>query len=241
MNCEIIDSIKEKAIKSIPNECCGFVSVNKVGEVNVLECENRAFNKKDNFEISPMDFIKASKYGHVAAFYHSHFSDCKKDGVDRFSRQDIDTSNESCIPAFMYCVSTDTFDYLYPQSYEPVELLGRPFVRGIWDCHTLVRDYYKINRNIILTSYFFTKPPTDETDYGFKKALENEGAYEIKLSDIKENDILVFKNRSGKENHMGVYIGNGEYMHQPFRNLSKKSQITEKFAPLISRIFRIDD
>src|SRR6478736_7972514 len=109
MNAQVKAQIKAHALREFPKECCGIVAANGFGEIKVFECENLAHNKVGRFAIDPRKNIEAEKFGHVVCFYHSHASEFLDPNNDRFSKEDLDVSYESCIPALLYVIPQDTW------------------------------------------------------------------------------------------------------------------------------------
>jgi len=95
--------IKKHALRELPNECCGII-IKKNNEIDVAECKNVAHNKKELFEISPKDYLKASKTGSIEGYYHSHTeNNFDLSGADKAVR----ISHK--IPLIMYSVVKDEF------------------------------------------------------------------------------------------------------------------------------------
>lgn len=241
MNAEIKAKIKEHALKESPNECCGFVCVNNMGQVTVLPCENIAHNKKGRFVIDPKMNLEAEKYGHIAAFYHSHASEFLNEDQNKFSREDIDISYEACIPALLYVHPNDTWHFHVPSTYVPFDLLGRPFVWGIWDCYSLVRDYKLIMDKVSMGYYF---PPDDAntmSDFGYEKLIAKEKFKEVTFDEMRKGDVIIFKIKSDFYNHSAIYLGGNEFMHQPINRMSSKGILDDRHQKYIVKILRHDD
>lgn len=241
MNQYIKELVKKHALKENPNECCGFVCVNYLGQVTVLKCENTARNKTGRFCIDPKMNLEAEKLGHIAAFYHSHCDTLIRPELEKFSKEDLDISYECCIPALLYSHPQDAWKYYDPDTYKPAKLIGRPFVWGIWDCYSLVRDYYKMNRKVKLGYYF---PPVHESisgDFGYEQYLKNENFKEVNISDLKKDDVILFKIKSDFINHSAIYLGGNEFLHQPINKISSVSMLDERYLKYIQKTVRYRD
>ena len=95
--------IKEHSLSEYPNECCGFL-IEKDNDVDVIECENIAFDKKKLFEISAEDYLRSSKKGKIKAYYHSHTEDnFELSGADKA----ISISHK--MPLIMYSIKKNNF------------------------------------------------------------------------------------------------------------------------------------
>lgn len=241
MNHSIQAQIKAHAIKDAPYEACGLVVVNQLGEVSVIPCENRARNKRGQFIISVEDERVAEKKGHVAAFYHSHADDVANPSLESFSREDLDISYECGIPALLYTHPNDTWKFNVPVTYTPANLLGRPFAWGIWDCYTLVRDYYLINKKVVMGSYLPPENATEASDFGYETLAQKENFHEVPLSEAREGDVMLIKLKSNFINHCLIYLGGNEYLHQPALRISSKGTLDERIQKYVAKTLRYND
>lgn len=241
MNKQIRDFIKAHAKKTFPNECCGVVSANLLGEVKCFESENLSLDKENRFLIDNKVLVEAYKFGHVICFYHSHATIFNDEKLNKFSKEDIDCSEESCIPAYLYVVNQNTWHYYRPKGYKHQDLHLRPFIWGVWDCYRAVLDYLK-EKNINLGHYF----PDDEINLkesiGFEDGIIKESQLvEVTFEDIKPNDILFFKINSKYINHCAVYIGDNKYYHHQLDKFACVKELDERMIKKIYKIYRQND
>ena len=57
---EILNEIKSLFLENKDEESCGLL-IKKNLEYKFIKCDNRAEDKRNNFSISPIDYIKAKK------------------------------------------------------------------------------------------------------------------------------------------------------------------------------------
>jgi len=238
MNNYIKEQVKAHALREFPNECCGFICVNKLGVVTVVPCENEARNKRNRFSINPAMNVEVEKYGYVIAFYHSHSDEVANPEREHFSREDLDISREACIPALLYVYPQDKWLYHQPDTYQPLDLLGRPFIWGVFDCYSLVRDFYKIQKGVILNYYFPPSEESEKVDFGYERHIQNERFEEVSFDDLQGGDVLLFKIKSDFINHSAIYLGNNEYLHQPIKKLSSIVNLDERYFKYIAKALR---
>tara|TARA_B100000959_G_scaffold279199_1_gene338928 strand:- start:1742 stop:2071 length:330 start_codon:yes stop_codon:yes gene_type:complete len=100
---DIKTKIKEHSIDEHPNECCGLVLSDGKREW-IHKCKNIAKDKKNNFDICPIDYIEATKIGKIKAYYHSH-----PDNNYELSDMDKKVSLFNELKLIMYCVGKDRF------------------------------------------------------------------------------------------------------------------------------------
>ncbi len=237
MNTEIKAKVKEHALKDAPNEACGFVCVNFLGEVTVLPCENMARNKVGRFVIDPKKNLEAEKTGHIAAFYHSHAGEFLDERSNKLSIEDLDISYEAGIPALLYVHPHDQFHFSVPSTYVPAPLLGRPFVWGVWDCYTLVRDHFKL-KGIQMGSYMPPENATTHSDFGYEQKILNENFREVPLEEIRPDDVILLKIKSDFINHCLVYLGGNDFVHQSLNKISSKGFLDDRYQKYIAKVMR---
>ena len=109
--------------------------------------------------------------------------------------------------------------------FENAKNEGRPFLHGIFDCYTLVRDYYKRNFDIYL-------PTNIQRDWEWWNKGQNlyvENAKDCSFEeaeDIKKYDILVMKINSPVPNHAAIYLGEGKILHHMAGKFSTIQNLT---------------
>src|SRR3972149_1480370 len=132
---QVLQHIREYAEKEAPRECCGVVIIEKGKEIYV-PCKNVATGK-DHFVISPEDFVKAEDLGEVIRIVHSHVNIAPSP-----SDADLVECERSGTPWLIMNVPVGTIHEFSPTGYQ-APLVGRIFTWKIFDCFTLIRDYYK--------------------------------------------------------------------------------------------------
>jgi proteasome lid subunit RPN8/RPN11 len=133
------DEIKKLSIKAAPYEICGVVLKSVSGNAFHV-CKNIAENPKNSFAISPFEIESIKQKGEVVALFHSH-------DEKSFSLADEFVSEKFKLPSIIYKIKEDEFETYEPKGIEP-PIIGRPFIFGIFDCFTLVQDFYAIKYNI---------------------------------------------------------------------------------------------
>ncbi len=241
MNEEIKAKVKEHALKEFPNECCGFVCVNYLGEITVIPCENTAHNKKGRFVIDPKMNLIAEKTGHIAAFYHSHASEFMDENNDKFSKEDLDIAYETCIPALLYVIPQDTWHVHIPSTYQPSDLIGRSFVWGVWDCYSLVRDYHLLHKKTILGYHFPPDGANLKSNFGYETLIYKENFNEVALEDLRRGDVIIFQINSDYYNHSAIYLGGNEFLHQPIGKISSVAFLDDRYLKYIKKTLRHND
>lgn len=220
---------KDHAERSFPQESCGIVVEDKY-----IPLPNRHEDPNNHFSIDPKDYLMFVQENPIQAIVHSHTN-----GRDYPSYHDQEAQIQMGIPWGIVLTgkngSNDPFwwggDVLYP-------LMGREFRHGVTDCFGLVRDWYKIYRQIILPNL-----PREDNWWEININLlmdnfEYMGFYEIDGKDIKWGDCVIGKVLSKDyPNHCGVYIGDNQIYH----HLPKRPSRIDMLGPwkkIITNYFR---
>ena len=97
-------------------------------------------------------------------------------------------------------------------------LVGRQWKYGIFDCYSIVRDYYEL-LGINLPDY--DRPEDVETcESIFLKNANKLNFYEVDLNQRKPNDVLVMKIWTKEPMHCAVLLKNDMILHQKFESIS---------------------
>jgi hypothetical protein len=131
----ITDRIKFLA-QSSPDEEVGGVVVSSPKGWEVLPIENVSLCPADAYIANPIEVFRANGLGQLDSFWHSHVK-----GMGRFSGADITGIWETMLAWLPYDVKGDGFDYFDPN--ERYGLLGRKWELGLFDCCTVIRDFYR--------------------------------------------------------------------------------------------------
>lgn len=209
--------------ESYPNEACGLVV--KVGEKSrILSFDNAAENKRWQFRISSVDFAAACDMGEVIGVWHTH---CDiPETPSEADRASCEASEVTWYILSVRQVEEGAFGFsevhvLNPTGFE-MPYLERPYVFGIFDCYSLVRDYYWREYGIHLNDYphidnwsrlghnFFVDNFTKE---GFVVQIDQEP---------QPGDVFLIQSEATVPNHMAVYLGNEIILHQTHGRLSRR-------------------
>lgn len=210
---QLAEKFKSHAERVFPEEACGLVLLQD-NYPAYLECENVcAGNKLLDFEID--DKVSDLYEDNIIAVFHSHTN-----GNPRLTACDKEFSEGTRTPYIMYCYQSGTFDWYRPKGIiRP--LLEREYVGGAADCYGLVRDYYFVNLGISLPNFYREdKWWLKDKNYINEESFKEAGFINVFPQELKEHDVVVMK-FSGVNDHLGVYIGGGKFMHHAYKRLSK--------------------
>ena len=191
-----------------PKECVGLL-LNIRGKERYFPCRNLSMTAHQCFILDPEDYVKGSNLGEITAIVHSHPST-----PPTASQADQISCEQSNLPWHIVNPKTEQWGYCEPCGYNP-PLLGRPWVWGVTDCWSLVRDYYKEEKNIQLLDY--ERPVTPEEFMQqplFEQYAEITGFTELKPTEkLEVGDVLLMSILNPTLNHVAIYLGDNVLHH----------------------------
>lgn len=210
MHNKTLAAVLEHARREYPRECCGLIIVRR-GRERYVPCRNTAIGS-EHFILPGEDFAAAEEQGTVMAVVHSH-----PDAPATPSQADRVSCEASGLPWHIVRVDRAELDdhSLDLQTIEPsgyqAPLVGREFAHGVLDCYALVRDWYRIERGIVLPDF---ERRDDWWLTGENLYLDNFRAAGFEpVADgapLKVGDGILMQVRSPQHpNHAGVYIDEG--------------------------------
>lgn len=213
-NPKVIEKAKEHGLNAYPKEACGVVI-----DDEYIPCDNVAYDPKSDFIIDPKDYLSI-KLGNktIQAVIHSHTN-----GLHQPSKADMEKQIQMKIPWGIILATKDSVtDILWFGDQVPIrDLVGRPFIHGVYDCYALARDWFRIQKNILLPNY-----PRHDQWWGkgedmFTQFFLDAGFYEIhKPKNV--GDIIIGKIMGKVPNHCAIYIGDGLILHHLSKRLSNR-------------------
>lgn len=205
---DVITAIKEHALACYPEESCGLILRKVDGSIIYYPTENVAEDRTNSFHIDEK-LVLTLKPGLIAVV-HSH-----PDGPDCPSETDMRQQLAHGVPFGI--VSTDGVGCLEPFFWgadTPIApLIGRGFRHGVTDCYGLIRDYYRVNCNVVLNEYPRSWQWWETGQRLYEDHFAKEGFFRIEESEVREHDCFLAQLRSNTPNHAGVYVGNNLILH----------------------------
>ena len=209
---------KDKALahakEQDPKESVGLI-INLKGKERYYPCNNLAITDHQCFILDPEDYVKADNLGEIIAVVHSHpITPPTPSQADKVSCE------QSNLPWYIVNPKTEQWSYLEPSGYK-APLMGREWVWGVTDCWSLVRDWYKEEKNIILKDY---KRPTTPIEFLhnplFEKYALETGFRELNSNEKCENgDVLLMSILHPTLNHVALFF-DGDVIHHLTDRLS---------------------
>jgi proteasome lid subunit RPN8/RPN11 len=203
----VSSDIKRHAAKEYPRECCGLVVGGKY-----YPSENTAEDPTKSFRIPAAFFADCEELGAIEAVVHSH-----PDQLATPSIVDKHISELLGIPYWIQSVREGKCEgriVKYVPSGWKAPLIGREFVHGIFDCLSIVLDYYKRERGIDLGTYhredgWWNMPGKDY----YRELLPRAGFHQVDTP--KDGDVILMQIRSRVPNHAAIFLEHGRLGSEP--------------------------
>jgi proteasome lid subunit RPN8/RPN11 len=223
----IISKIKEHALSEFPNECLGVIHNN-----DYIILENIHPEPKTDFRMKHSDY-EEYKDG-LQAIIHSH------NNFLHASKKDMEAQINSAIPWGIANVRNKNVEVFFFGDQLPTQdLLGRPFIGGVYDCYSLARDWYKVMYNVVLPNvprewdYWSNPNGNKHFEEQMVKLFETGEFRLIDKKEIQPGDGLMFKLHNSRVlNHCAVYIGN----HYMVNHMENRLSLRESVLPVVHKI-----
>ena len=215
-----------------PKEAVGLL-LNVKGKQQYYPCQNLAITNHQEFILNPEDYVKADNLGEIIGIVHSHpITPPTPSQADRISCE------HSNLPWYIVNPKTEQWADLKPEGYRP-QLCGRPWVWGITDCWSLVRDWYKQEKNIELIDYERSMTPEEFLENPlFEKYAKNTGFRELANDEaLKKGDVLLMSILHPTLNHVAIFLGD-MVLHHLADRLSCKEPYSEWLLKCTGKRYR---
>ena len=204
-----------------PKESVGLL-LNIKGKERYYPCNNLSMSSYQCFILDPEDYVRADNTGEITAIIHSHPATPPTP-----SQADLVGCENSNLPWHIVNPKTEQWGYCEPNGYK-APLLGREWVWGVTDCWSLVRDWYREEKQIELKDYqrsmtpeeFLKNPLFEEyaTQTGFRELEPNEK--------LQEGDVLLMSILHPTLNHVAIFLGDMVLHH-----LADRLSCREPYSP----------
>lgn len=230
---------KKHVLECYPREACGVL----VGE-EYTPFENVSGNPTETFRLSAEDSLQVAQLGKTATLLHSHTAESYVGDPRTPSHEDTKGQQSTGIQwGIVHSDGTEVTDCLYFGKPSGVDLLGRPYVANVYDCFTLVRDYYFATYGVVMGTH--PRPPNWEkwnphyigktyATMGFS-ALQGD----VKFDRLRLGDVLVFSLNSPYSNHLGVVVDITEEKVLFLHHLANRASREDKLSLWKSHLHRI--
>lgn len=202
------------AEREFPREACGLVVIQKGRQV-YKPCRNLAVGT-DQFVIDPEDYANADQSGEIVAVVHSHPNMSPEP-----SQADLVSCEASGLPWFILSHPVGTWSETFPKGYK-APLVGRQWSHGVLDCYSIIRDWYAIERGILLPDFQRHDEWWLKGENLYEENFDKAGFYEISSDDLRTGDVILMQVGSPVSNHGAIYLGDGLILHHVQNRLSTR-------------------
>lgn len=139
LGAQAIADAQAHALAEFPKESCGFIA-----QGVYFSCENRHEDPTKEFEIQDDRYDTAVAAGLVSAIIHSH-----PYGPLVPSELDMSQQIATGVPwGIIMLNETGVYKMVAWGGNLPIApVIGRPFIHGIFDCYSLVRDVFRLGKD----------------------------------------------------------------------------------------------
>ncbi|MGI2201007.1 C40 family peptidase [Shewanella baltica] len=217
MHPTLLHAFTQHAANCYPNECCGLI-IQQGNKPCYVPCDNKATNKADEFVIDPLQYAAIEEQGQIIGICHSH-----PDASTAPSQRDIAMCEASGLPWHILSWPDGDLRSMVPKG-ERQPLLSRPFVHGVWDCYSCVRDWYHDVQSILLPDFERQDGWWEGEQELYLDNFAKAGFVaqtKINLADLQIGDGILMQIQSQRVNHAAVYVGEGKILHHLYGRLSR--------------------
>lgn len=213
----ILPAIRDHAAACAPRECCGLAVVVR-GKLRYVPCRNlHAGAERDVFALDPADYAAAEDLGAVVAVVHSHV-----DLAPQPSMADLVGIEAGGLPWLIVNHPVGHYTVTEPSGYV-APLVGRPFVHGVLDCYSLIRDWYARERGIVLPDYERPEKWWELPGYDlYRENFAAAGFAEIAERELQPGDVILMQFGARVTNHGGIYLEGNQLLQHVMGRLSSR-------------------
>ncbi len=206
----IASAIEQHAMARYPLEACGFIT-----DDGYIPCANIHNDPCGSFAVADEDYIKYEDS--IKGIVHSHPYTEIINVYDRLapSKNDMQAQIATNLPWFIIATDGNSCSEIvgFGDCLQPEALKGRTFIHGIWDCYSLVRDYFRMEKSIILPEFPRSDDWWNHGENMYEDNFKKAGFIEIMPEQAKAGDAILYNILSACCNHAAIYLGDGEILH----------------------------
>jgi proteasome lid subunit RPN8/RPN11 len=205
----------QHALDQYPKESVGYL---KDGVYTSLD--NVSETPEDTFVLSAEDVLRVHE-AEADFLIHSH-----PKGAPYPSAADMESQMENGIPYGIIVMRGRAYveHFTFGDQIPVAPLLGRQFRHGVHDCYALVRDWYRLERDILLPVF-----PRDMAWWHEGGNLIEENFASARFEEISDapkiGDVHIMAIGTTTTNHLGIDIGQGLILHHLYNRLSRREPI----------------
>lgn len=238
---QAIEAAKAHALAEFPKESCGFLMKPWTGASRPAEyiaCENKHETPESHFRIEDPRFDAAVASGELLAVVHSH-----PNGPMFPSHADMLAQIANDVPFVIVTLNETGIHKViaWGDALPIAPVIGRPFLHGVLDCYSLIRDTFRLGREELLKQGIhwpfdpIVLPEVPRQDDWWKDGddlysahFEKFGFRVINRVEAQPGDVFLkafgdsSRNPKGQLNHGGMLLEHGQILHHLTTRLSAR-------------------
>ncbi|EBD1259789.1 hypothetical protein IRA26_004299 [Salmonella enterica] len=115
---------------------------------------------------------------------------------------------------------------------------GRPYIVGVYDCYSLVRDYLLAVKGVAMSDYPREMYYQNSEQNIFETKLPEEGFVKIEGDSLQPGDFLVLDLPATTLKHAAIYSGSGQILHHLPPGQSRQEAYSESWKKRTSSVWR---
>lgn len=216
--------IKSDARQRAPSEACGVV----LDDGSYRQLPNIAPDPTTRFVVPDADW--AAVFARVRVVVHSHVG-----GPFHPTKTDMEQCVAGGLPWAIVVVGDfgDVSDAIVWGTRERAPLLGRTFIHGVFDCYSLIRDWWLIERGVDLPEFPRDDAWWDDGEDLYGRGFASAGFHAIDRRDVSVGDVMLTRwGRHPVLSHGGVILDGGQlWMHHLPGRLSRREPLAPWVKP----------
>jgi proteasome lid subunit RPN8/RPN11 len=207
----------EHARAEYPREACGLLVIRKGREV-YARCRNIGVGT-DQFVIHPEDYAAADREGEIVGVVHSHPGTSPEP-----SQADRVACGASGLPWHIVGIPSEDWVRIEPTGFV-APLVGREWSHGVLDCYSLVRDWFRSERGVLLPNFARFDDWWKRGENLYLDNFSRVGFEVVNFADLRNllpGDCFLMQVASPVPNHAAVYLGDGLILHHLQGRLSSR-------------------
>lgn len=229
----VIKEALDHASEEAPRESCGLVVLEE-GHQKYLRCTN-ASAVHGEFYITPDEYAEVEDHHEIVGVAHSHYA-CSPEP----SMSDLAGCEMSGVPWLIVSHPIGTYKVIQPSGYV-APLKGRMFLHAVFDCYSIIRDYYKVTLGISLKDYPRQQAWWEKGDNLYEDNFRDAGFLPVQDGSLREHDILLMKCRSPVINHGAIYLGGNRILQHLSNRFSSEDVYGGYWQKITVKVVRHKD
>lgn len=203
---ELVAAIQQHALEEYPKECAGVI----LTDGSYLRMQNFADDPHHHVRFDREALGTLMIEGRLAAIVHSH-----PNGPNFPSQTDMDFQQETDVPWIIVSTNGESCfpPFAFGDQVERHPLMERGFHHGVTDCYGLIRDYYWLEKGIVLPEFSRSWEWWNNHQQLYLAGFEKAGFVPVAIENLQVGDGILFSVRSNTPNHAAIYYGNDLILH----------------------------